>query len=163
MRGLCEELRKVWVDGTYRGEDWSQWVKEQYKIVLESVSSPAGQKGLWPYRSGGWWKELLSGWVNAGDWVKIMKHCLKQVKPLFILPWYAWCSNGWLRTFQTGSNGITAHFLTLSSPYFRKIRQVSPFFAAFRLNPFVFCPISALNTCIQCRLGLFAQPPETEQ
>lgn len=25
MRGMREKLRKVWVDGTYRGADWCQW------------------------------------------------------------------------------------------------------------------------------------------
>ncbi len=46
MRGPCKKLRKVWVDGTYRGAEWTAWVKEQYKIVLESVARAAGQKGF---------------------------------------------------------------------------------------------------------------------
>jgi putative transposase len=29
MRGPCKKLRKVWVDGTYRGAEWTAWVKEQ--------------------------------------------------------------------------------------------------------------------------------------
>ena len=28
MRGTCKKLRKVWVDGTYRGAEWTAWVKE---------------------------------------------------------------------------------------------------------------------------------------
>ena len=36
MRGTCKKLRKVWVDGTYRGAEWTAWVKERYQIVLES-------------------------------------------------------------------------------------------------------------------------------
>jgi putative transposase len=46
MRGPCKKLRKVWVDGTYRGAEWTAWVKEQYKIVLESVARAEGQKGF---------------------------------------------------------------------------------------------------------------------
>ena len=63
MRGMCKKLRKVWVDGTYRGAAWSQWVKEQYKIVLESVSSPAGQKGFvaLPHR---WVVERTFAWLS---------------------------------------------------------------------------------------------------
>ena len=28
MRGTGKKLRKVWVDGTYRGAAWTSWVKE---------------------------------------------------------------------------------------------------------------------------------------
>ncbi len=63
MRGMCKKLRKVWVDGTYRGADWCQWVKAQYKIVLESVSSPSGQKGFvaLPHR---WVVERTFAWLS---------------------------------------------------------------------------------------------------
>jgi hypothetical protein len=39
------QLRKVWVDGTYRGAAWTAWVKERYQIILESVARAEGQKG----------------------------------------------------------------------------------------------------------------------
>jgi hypothetical protein len=29
MRGTGKKLHKVWVDGTYRGAEWTAWVKEQ--------------------------------------------------------------------------------------------------------------------------------------
>jgi putative transposase len=45
-RGPCKKLRKVWVDGTYRGAEWTAWVKEKHQIVLESVAHAAGQKGF---------------------------------------------------------------------------------------------------------------------
>jgi putative transposase len=63
MRGICKKLRKEWVDGTYRGADLSQWVKEQYKIVLESVRSPTGQKGFvaLPHR---WVVERTFAWLK---------------------------------------------------------------------------------------------------
>jgi putative transposase len=46
MRGTGKKLRKVWVDGTYRGAEWTAWIKEKYRIVLESVVHAAGQKGF---------------------------------------------------------------------------------------------------------------------
>src|SRR4029434_6927266 len=46
LRGTCKKLRKVWVDSTYRGAEWTAWVKEQYQIVLESVARAEGQKGF---------------------------------------------------------------------------------------------------------------------
>jgi len=45
-RGTCKKLRKVWVDGTYRGAEWTFWAKEQYHIVRESVVRAEGQKGF---------------------------------------------------------------------------------------------------------------------
>jgi len=29
MGGICKKLRKIWVDGTYRGEAWTNFVKEE--------------------------------------------------------------------------------------------------------------------------------------
>src|SRR4029434_2167455 len=45
MRGPCKKLRQVWCEGTSRGAEWTAWVKEQYKIVLESVARAVDQKG----------------------------------------------------------------------------------------------------------------------
>ena len=63
MRGTCKKLRKVWVDGTYRGAEWTSWVKEQYNIVLESVTRAEGQKGfaVLPHR---WVVERTLAWLN---------------------------------------------------------------------------------------------------
>jgi putative transposase len=63
MRGTCKKLRKVWVDGTYRGAEWTAWVKERYKIVLESVARAEGQKGfaVLPHR---WVVERTLAWLN---------------------------------------------------------------------------------------------------
>jgi len=62
-RGPCKKLRTVWVDGTYRGAEWTAWVKEQYKIVLESVARAEGQKGfaVLPHR---WVVERTLAWLN---------------------------------------------------------------------------------------------------
>jgi len=63
MRGTGKKLRKVWVDGTYRGTEWTSWVKEQYHIVLELVVRAAGQKGfaVLPHR---WVVERTLAWLN---------------------------------------------------------------------------------------------------
>lgn len=63
MRGTGKKLRKVWVEGTYRGVEWTAWVKEQYNIVLESVVRAAGQKGfaVLPHR---WVVERTLAWLN---------------------------------------------------------------------------------------------------
>jgi putative transposase len=62
-RGTCKKLRKVWVDGTYRGAEWTAWVKERYKRVLESVARAEGQKGfaVLPHR---WVVERTLAWLN---------------------------------------------------------------------------------------------------
>ena len=63
MRGTCKKLRKVLVDGTYRGAEWTAWVKEKYQIVLESVARAEGQKGfaVLPHR---WVVERALAWLN---------------------------------------------------------------------------------------------------
>ena len=63
MRGPCKKLRKVWVDGTYRGAEWTAWVKEKHQIVLESVAHAEGQKGfaVLPHR---WVVERTLAWLN---------------------------------------------------------------------------------------------------
>jgi putative transposase len=63
MRGTSKKLRKVWVDGTYRGAEWTSWIKERYRIVLESVARAAGQKGfaVLPPR---WVVERTLAWLN---------------------------------------------------------------------------------------------------
>jgi putative transposase len=62
-RGTCKKLRKVWVDGTSRGAEWTAWVKERSKRVLESVARAEGQKGfaVLPHR---WGVERTLAWLN---------------------------------------------------------------------------------------------------
>lgn len=62
LRGGCKKLRKVWVDGGYRGEliDWG-W--EQLRLVLKPVLRPQERKGfvLPPRR---WVVERAFAWLN---------------------------------------------------------------------------------------------------
>ena len=62
-RGTCKKLRQVWVDGTSRGAEWTFWVQETYRIVLESVARAEGQKGcaVLPHR---WGVERTLAWLN---------------------------------------------------------------------------------------------------
>ena len=63
MRGTGKKLRKVWVDGTYRGAEWTAWIKEKYRRVLESVARAEGQKGfaVLPHR---WVVARTLAWLN---------------------------------------------------------------------------------------------------
>jgi putative transposase len=63
LRGTCKKLRKVWVDGTYRGADWMSWVKDKYRIVLATVLRIEKQKGfsVLPRR---WVVERTLAWLS---------------------------------------------------------------------------------------------------
>lgn len=45
LGGFCKNLRKIWVDGSYRGELLA-WVVQHFRFRLEPVLRPAGQKGF---------------------------------------------------------------------------------------------------------------------
>jgi transposase len=63
MRGPYQKLRKGWVEGTYRGAEWTAWGKEPYKRVLESVARVEGHQGFagLPHR---WVGERPLAWLN---------------------------------------------------------------------------------------------------
>jgi putative transposase len=63
MRGTGKKRRKVWVEGTYRGAEWTSWVTEQCNRVLESVTRAEGQKGfaVLPHR---WVVERTLAWLH---------------------------------------------------------------------------------------------------
>jgi len=45
MNGACKDLRKIWVDGTYRGQ-LIDWVAQRFRFHLSPVLRPEGQKGF---------------------------------------------------------------------------------------------------------------------
>lgn len=45
MGGACKKLRRIWVDGTYRGH-LLEWVVLHFHFVLQPVVRAAGQKGF---------------------------------------------------------------------------------------------------------------------
>jgi len=45
LGGFCKDLRKIWVDGTYRGTLLA-WVEQHFRFRLEAVLPPKGQKGF---------------------------------------------------------------------------------------------------------------------
>jgi putative transposase len=62
LRGACKKLRKVWVDGSYRGQ-LLDWAWEQVRLRLQPVLRPQEKKGfvLLPRR---WVVERTFAWLN---------------------------------------------------------------------------------------------------
>ncbi len=56
-----KNLKKVWVDGTYRGEEWHAEVKAEYGIELEVSKNPEGVKGF-IVQAKRWLVERTFGW-----------------------------------------------------------------------------------------------------
>ena len=62
LSGACKKLRRVWVDGAYRGEVLL-WVLTHFRFALEPVQRPEGSKGfvLLPKR---WIVERTFAWLT---------------------------------------------------------------------------------------------------
>lgn len=62
LGGSCKCLRKIWVDGTYRGT-LLEWVAERFRFRLEPIMRPKGQKGfsILPRR---WVVERTFAWLS---------------------------------------------------------------------------------------------------
>ena len=63
VRKRWPDLRKLWADQGYSGEDLADWLRDEYGIELEVVEKPADQKGfaVLPRR---WVVERSIAWVN---------------------------------------------------------------------------------------------------
>jgi putative transposase len=57
-----KNIKKVWVDGTYRGVEWYALVKEQYGIELEVKQNAPGVKGFVAVAKR-WMVERTFGWL----------------------------------------------------------------------------------------------------
>lgn len=55
-------IKKIWVDGTYRGEEWHAEVKEKYGIELEVKKNETGVKGF-VVQAKRWVVERTFGWL----------------------------------------------------------------------------------------------------
>ena len=62
LSGSCKKLRKIWVDGGYRGQVIA-WVAQTFKFILEPVLRPKETKAftLLPRR---WVVERTFAWIN---------------------------------------------------------------------------------------------------
>ena len=62
LSGSCKCLRKIWVDGTYRGQ-LLDWVTQHFRFRLEAVMPPKDQKGfsILPRR---WVVERTFAWLG---------------------------------------------------------------------------------------------------
>ena len=57
-------LKKVWVDGTYRGKQWQEGIKAEHGIELEEVQREEGVKG-WQLLAKRWVVERTFGWYTG--------------------------------------------------------------------------------------------------
>lgn len=78
LTGACKKLRRIWVDGGYRGPILAAWVAQHCRFVLHCVLRPSHQKGfaVLPRR---WVVERTFAWLNhhrrliTADSVKTMR------------------------------------------------------------------------------------------
>jgi putative transposase len=63
LTGAGKKLRRIWVDGGYRGPILADWVAQHCRFVLDCVLRPADQKGfaVLPRR---WVVERTFAWLN---------------------------------------------------------------------------------------------------
>ena len=40
---MVKAVKKIWADGAYKGEEFIQWVKEQFGCILEVVKKKKGK------------------------------------------------------------------------------------------------------------------------
>ena len=62
LTGSCKKIRRIWVDGGYRGESLMTWVAERFHIVLQTILRSDNVKGfqLLPRR---WVVERTFAWL----------------------------------------------------------------------------------------------------
>lgn len=70
LRGNGKKLRRIWVDGGYRGE-LIKWVAARFHFVWRSFCVLTTKKDLSFCRAGGWSKEPSRGSITIGDYQKI--------------------------------------------------------------------------------------------
>ena len=80
LGGACKQLRKLWVDGTYRGK-----LGTGARIIVCSCYSPCcggmTGKGLWSCLGAGWWSEHSPGPRSVVASAKTTRACQPGAKP----------------------------------------------------------------------------------
>src|SRR5881398_4237985 len=64
LGGACKKLRRIWVDGTYRGH-LLEWVMLRFHFVLQRSCAPRGKRALCCSPAAGWWNAPLLGSRNV--------------------------------------------------------------------------------------------------
>jgi putative transposase len=62
LTGSCKKIRRIWVDGGYRGPNLAEWVAKRFHIIVETVLRSDDVKGfqLLPHR---WVVERTFAWL----------------------------------------------------------------------------------------------------
>ncbi|NOQ77066.1 MAG: transposase [Methylococcaceae bacterium] len=62
LTGSCKKIRRIWVDGGYRGANMMEWVAQRFHIVLHAILRSDDTKGfeLLPRR---WVVERTLAWL----------------------------------------------------------------------------------------------------
>lgn len=98
-----KSLKKIWVDGTYRGEDWHTEVKRDSGIELEVSKNPEGVKGFVAIAKR-WVVERTFGWsIQAQRLAREYEKLAESSEAMIYLNMIRCWSGGWLDTFQTSS------------------------------------------------------------
>ena len=63
---LVSTLKRIWADSAYSGQEFIQWVKQQFDCDFEIVEKKR-IKDFPFYRSDGLWNEPLLGWLDPDD------------------------------------------------------------------------------------------------
>ena len=77
---LLKNLQKNICDGGYDGKNWTEIMKNEFKIEIEITKKTDINKWNRTPKFGGLQSEVFPGLIKIGDFPKTMKDCLYQLK-----------------------------------------------------------------------------------